>query len=239
MIKKILLGAGGVLLLLGLDILLLHYNRTVALSYFFLGGGLLVLGIFFNKFGKVLRWLAGLIYAVPLLMISFLAIYGNIPTTDFSEDVVFVLGAGLSNDQILPTLEARLDQALVYFEKNPAAIFIVCGGYGENQTISEAQAMAGYLMAGGIPQDQILLEDKSTNTYENFAFALEILEREFPEGFTSVIITSNFHIYRSGYLASHFGIQPQRFGAPTPFQMWHSNYMREFLAVFNTWLVQT
>ena len=237
--KKIILAIGIFLILLGLDIAIFHHAGLVTIVYLLAGSLLTAYSRFFDKVTKLVHLAVGVLYAIPITMIAFLAIYGSIHTTDFTEDVVFVLGAGLYNDDILPTLEARLDQALLYFENNPDAMFIVCGGYGEGQTVSEARAMANFLIAGGIPDSQLILEDLSTNTYENFVFALELLDGYFPDGFSSVVITNNFHMYRSGYLARHLGVRPARFGARTPIQTLHSNFMREFMAVFNTWLFQT
>lgn len=237
--KQLVLIIGILLILLGLEITISYEFGVVALVYF-LAGALLVVYSFMVD--RVTRWVhvaIGILYAVPIIGMLLLAIYGNHHTTDFTEDVVFVLGAGLIDDEIPPSLEARLDQALLYFDRNPDATFIVCGGYGEGQTISEARAMADFLIVGGIPENQILLEDVSTNTYENFLFALELVNEQFPEGFDSVVITNHFHMYRSGYLAHHLGIEPARFGAPTPIHTWHRNFMREFLAVFNTWWFQT
>ena len=199
----------------------------------------LIYGLLFDKVHMLVHVLMGAGFATFFGMIAFLAIYGSMHTTNFTEDVVFVLGAGLIDDAVPPALEARLNQALLYFEQNPDAMFIVCGGYGEGQTISEARAMADFLIAGGIPEAQILLEDSSTNTYENFTFAIDILAKYFPDGFTSVVITNNFHMYRAGYLARHLGLEPTRFGAPTPLRTWPRNFTREFMAVFNTWLFQT
>ena len=199
----------------------------------------MVYGFLFDRVSKLVHILMGISSAIFLSMTVFLAIYGSVHTVDFTEDVVFVLGAGLVDDEVTPSLEARLNQSLLYFESNPTAMFIVCGGYGEDQTISEARAMADFLVAGGIPFEQVILEDLSTNTYENFAFAIDILDEYFPDGFESVIVTNNFHMYRSGYLARHLGIEPAYFGAPTPFFTWAHNFTREFMAVFNTWLFQT
>ena len=237
--KKIILAIGIILIFFGLDVASFPHFGIVSLVYFLAGMVLIVYSIFFDKVTKIIHLIIGVLYAIPIVMTAFLAIYGSIHTTDFTEDVVFVLGAGLRNNEILPTLEARLDQALIYFDRNPSAVFIVCGGYGENQTISEARAMADFLIAGGIPTEQIILEDLSTNTYENFAFALELLVEYFPDGFSSVVVTNHFHMYRSRYIASYLDLEPARFGARTPILTWHRNYMREFMAVFNTWLFQT
>jgi len=237
--KKLLLILGLILIPLGLDIIIFQQSISVAAAYF-LGALLLIFySRVFEKVTRLVHAVISIIFAIPIVMIAFLIIYGSIHTTDFDEDVVFVLGAGLQNDTILPGLQARLDQALVYFESNPDAMFIVCGGYGEGQTISEARAMADFLIAGGVPFDQIIIEDLSTSTYENFAFAIELLDAYFPDGFSSVVITNNFHMYRAGYLARHFGIYPTRFGARTPILAWNRSFVREFMAVFNTWLFQT
>lgn len=230
---------GIILILLGLHIAIFHHIGLVMMIYLLAGIILVTYSCIWFTVTKLVHIAVGVLYTIPITMIAFLSIYGSIHTTDFTEDVVFVLGAGLDNDEILPSLKARLDQALLYFENNPDAIFIMCGGYGEGQTISEARAMANYLIIAGIPDSQIILEELSTNTYENFVFALELLTESFPDGFSSVVITNRFHMYRSGYLARHLEICPSRLGARTPIQTWHSNYMREFMAVFNTWLFQT
>ena len=237
--KKIIFAIGIILILLGLDIIIFQRLGIVPFAYFAAGIVLIIYSRIFDSATKIIHIAIAVIYAIPVMMIAFLAIYGSVNTTDFTEDVVFVLGAGLEDDQILPPLAARLNQALQYFERNPNSTFVVCGGYGEGQTISEASAMAEFLIAGGIPYEQIILEDLSTSTYENFAFALEILDEYFPDGFSSVIITNNFHIYRAGYLARHLGIRPTHFGVRTPVLSWHSSYMRELMAVFNSWVFQT
>jgi len=237
--KRVVLIIGVLLILLGLEIVISNGFGVVALVYLLAGGGLAFYSFMVDRVATWIHVAIGILYAVPVVGMLFLAIYGGHHTTDFTEDVVFVLGAGLVDDEIPPSLEARLDQALLYFDRNPDAMFVVCGGYGEDQTISEARAMADFLTFGGVPEDQIILEDASTNTYENFLFALELVGEYFPDGFNSVVITNDFHMYRSSYLARYFGMTPARFGAPTPMSTWHRNFMREFMAVFNTWWFQT
>lgn len=237
--KKILTVLGLLLMILGSITLIFFIVIPVAALYIFAGLLLVIYAKYFEKVKIWLHCLAIIIFLIPASGLTFLAVYGSIHTTDFSEDVVFVLGAGLRNDEILSSLGSRLNQAVVYFQHNPDAIFIVCGGYGEGQSISEARAMANFLIAHGIPEAQIILEDASTSTYENFRFAIEILEAYFPDGFSSVIITNAFHQYRSGYLARYLGINPTRFGSSTPISMLHTSYVREMLAVINTWLFQT
>ena len=234
--KIIVLLLALILLTFGLEIVIFRDAKLVAALYLIAGGLLILYGLNLEKLTSVVHIAVVTMFAIPIAMMIFLGAYGSNQTADFSEDVVFVLGAGLREDEIQPTLMARLHQALLYFERNPDAMFVVCGGYGAGNTISEASAMAGFLLDNGIPSEQIILENSSTNTYENFVFGVELVSNYFSDGFRATVITNNFHIYRAGYLARDLGIDLTHFGAPTPILTWHVNFPREVLAVFNAWL---
>ena len=91
--------------------------------------------------------------------------------------------------------------------------------------------MEHYLTARGIPKDKILKEEKSTTTLENFLFAKVILNNHFPQGYTSVLITSDFHVFRALRLARLTGINPNHLGAPTDWYLFPANNLREILAI--------
>ena len=78
-----------------------------------------------------------------------------------------------------------------------------------------------------------MLEEKSTSTVENLAFAKEILDEHFPEGFRAVVITSDFHIFRAVRTARFVGMDVGSMGAYTDWYTWPINYMREMLAIMN------
>ncbi len=58
---------------------------------------------------------------------------------------VIVLGAGLDGYNVGKTLKSRLDKAIEYYKLNEDANIIVSGGQGEDELISEAEAMYRYL----------------------------------------------------------------------------------------------
>ena len=153
----------------------------------------------------------------------------------FDEDVVIVLGARVVGERVSNALAKRLDMAVYYFERNPNVYIIVCGGLGDRAIITEAEAMARYLYARGIPRERILLEDTSTSTYENLAFAYGILNEHFPDGFRAVVVSNNFHMYRAVRTARSVGMNVNHLGAPTPTRLLAENYLREMLAVVNFW----
>ena len=45
------------------------------------------------------------------------------------------------------------------------------GGKGPDEVIAEGEAMQNYAVKQGIPADDIIVENKSTTTYENILFS--------------------------------------------------------------------
>ena len=175
---------------------------------------------------------------IPLSMMLFLASFGNRAGVDFQEEVAIVLGAGLNKDQVTPHLAERLNTALLFAKQNPNAYLIVSGGLGERQLITEAEAMKRYLVDRGVPAARIIQEEASASTYENLVFSQQILQEKFPEEVRIALITNDFHIYRALSLAHDLGLNAYPLGAPTPWNAWLLNYLRESVAVFNLFLTR-
>jgi len=201
-----------------------------------LGAGVLLYAILLPRIPKKVHVIAGILCLIPLVFVLFLFVYGNTSNVDYTEDVVIVLGAGVMGETVSRPLAHRLDAAARYWEQNPAAYIIVTGGLGNRATITEAEAMARYLIRIGVPEDRILLEELSTSTYENLIFANAILTEHFPDGFRAVLVTNDFHIYRSVQTARVIGLDVTRIGAYTDWYTWPVNYLREMLAVVNHWI---
>ena len=65
--------------------------------------------------------------------------------------------------------------------------------------------MALYLTQNGVDPEDIYLEDKATNTQENFRFAAEIIEENHLQG-PVVIATDAFHQTRCRLWAARYGL---------------------------------
>ena len=191
---------------------------------------------FFNKLPKKFHIWLGVLCLIPAVFVLFLFAYGNTSDADFTEDVVIVLGAGVNHEMVSRPLAHRLYAAIDYWERNPDAYIIVCGGLGNRAIITEAEAMSRFLVRRGIPQEKILLEELSTSTYENLVFAKEILEEHFQGEFRAVVITNDFHIYRATQMARGVGLDVSRVGAHTDWYSRPVNYLREMLAVLHMWV---
>lgn len=201
---------------------------------------LIAYGVFYDKIKKIKpKFIHGFVAVVTAAIIIYggaLGIYGSVDKVEYDEDVVIVLGSGLRGEKVAPNLAKRLDKAAEYYEKNNDAIFIVTGGQGPFEQITEALAMERYLIDKGIPQAQIIKEDKSTSTYENFEFAFDIMEeRQIPTD-SVIFITNKFHIYRAEGIAKSLGIEVMKLGADTVWYTIPMNYMREMVAVVKYWV---
>lgn len=94
-------------------------------------------------------------------------------------------------------LQDRLDAALGYLEEHPDMTVVVTGGKGDDEHVSEAQAMYDYLTEHGVDGDSILLEDQSRNTWQNINYTLELLDEEGYDTTDDVLLVSNgFHLRR-------------------------------------------
>lgn len=149
---------------------------------------------------------------------------------------VIVLGCGIFPDG-RPTLSLvhRLTAASAYLSAHPKADVVVTGGQGGNEPFSEALAMKRYLVARGIDETRVFMEDKSTSTRENLEYALDIIEQN---GLSTraAVVTSDYHVWRALWIAGELGYDACGIAAPTPWRVWLSCQVREWIAIGNTLL---
>ena len=94
-------------------------------------------------------------------------------------DYIIIHGAGLDGPRPTPLLAGRIDKALELWKKqHQHGKFVVSGGQGADEVVSEAQAMRDYLLEKGVPADAILMEDKSTTTWENLKNSLAVIRAD-------------------------------------------------------------
>jgi len=117
-------------------------------------------------------------------------------------DAGIILGAALWNDQPSPALKERLDYAIKLYEEGYVNYLILSGGKPENRRgLTEAEGMKEYLLNAGIPDDRLLLESHSRDTYENLLYSKRVADKN---GIHSVmIITHHYHTKRAEDIA-HF-----------------------------------
>ena len=105
-----------------------------------------------------------LIGLASFVIIEALIIQAAISKHREKTDYLMILGAGLRGEVPSTALYQRLYASLEYIKLNPTVKVVVSGGRGPGETITEAEAMKRFLVKHGIAGEQVIKEDKSTNT---------------------------------------------------------------------------
>lgn len=149
-------------------------------------------------------------------------------------DYIIILGSGLIGDRVPPLLKSRLDKGIELFKmqvkKGSKPKIIVSGGQGDNELVSEAFAMKKYILSKGILEKDILLEDKSTTTYENLKFSKAIIEA-IDKKYSCVFVTNNYHVFRASIFARKVHLKTQGVGSKTARYFLPSAIIREYIAI--------
>lgn len=182
----------------------------------------------------LLRWgITGLALYFVWQFLRFLIsslIYGQVISAPKQGPLV-VLGGGLADGyKIGNIVNARIRAAVADAKLMTVFPMIVfSGGQGEDQYLSEAQAMRDWAVDKyGIPPAKTMLEEQSHNTLQNLTYSAEILGSQ---PFT--FYTSEYHVFRGVLLAEKLGITVQGRGGYTPKLYRTSAFFREFAGTMN------
>ena len=116
---------------------------------------------------------------------------------DTNELCIVVLGFQLAPDgSMKDELINRLKVVLASAKKYPNA-YIVCTGGGtaaENKSATEAGEMGKWLIANGVDENRVIVENKSITTAQNAMFTYDILTEKYPMVRQIAIVSSDYHI---------------------------------------------
>ncbi|HET8602070.1 MAG TPA: YdcF family protein [Segeticoccus sp.] len=170
-------------------------------------------------------------------------------------EVVVVLGSKLTREgQVPPVLACRLDRAAALWrgacDEGREVTVVVSGSAVAGRPVSEAAAMATYLVAHGLPAGCLLLEGRATTTDENLLLSSRLVvarsggrrasEQRGPDrGGRGVgrrgdgapprlaVVTSTFHTFRTARAAARLHVPARVWAAPTPWSLVPAASLRE------------
>ncbi len=176
--------------------------------------GLLLLALFTKKplrKKRALIWSSVLfLFFTNRLIFNQFAKIWELDTITFDQiqqpyDIGILLG-GYSNSQILPNhdrqnFSSRANRFLNGYElykTGKVKKLLLTGGSGDilQKNPSEAVKMREFLLRIGVPDEDIIVEGKSRNTWENAIFTKTILDEKHPNA-PCLLITSAWHMRRS------------------------------------------
>ncbi len=184
-----------------------------------------------NKLKKFLLILLILAIASFVIVESYIIYTGNTDYIKQDYDYVIILGAKVNGDDVCLALKYRLDKAVEYLNKNQNVKAVVSGGQGEDEEYPESYVMKNYLIKHGINENRIIEENKSTTTYENFYNSFSIIGES-----KILVVTNDFHMFRAILLAEKVGFEAEPLNAKTPDSIKYKMYLREFPAVFLSYI---
>jgi uncharacterized SAM-binding protein YcdF (DUF218 family) len=160
-----------------------------------------------------------------------------------NQHYIIVLGCRLIKNQVSPLLASRLDQAILFYQKQklhaPPPKLILSGGQGKDEGRPEAIAMREYAHQKGIPLKDLIAETQSHSTLENFQFAKKLITKDCHcHSYRCIYVTSNYHVLRSGVIARRLGLKIDGIGSKTPLYYLPNAIIREYLAylsLFKVW----
>lgn len=152
-------------------------------------------------------------------------------------DCIMVLGASVNPDGTpSPMLEDRLDAGLALYFKGVAPKILLTGDNGQVE-YNEVQAMRNYVIAAGVPEDDVFLDHAGFSTYDSVYRASYIFGVE-----SMVVVTQEYHLYRALHGCKKMGIEAVGIGADQEVFSGHEyREVREVLARvkdFVKWLIK-
>jgi uncharacterized SAM-binding protein YcdF (DUF218 family) len=150
------------------------------------------------------------VLAVALIAVAgwFLWVYGQIHFYAMHDeagpaDAIAVFGAAEYDGRPSPVLRARLDHALTLFREHLAPLIVTLGGGGDPRD-SEGGVGHDYLLAHGVPENQIIAETQSTNTEESAARLAAIARENHLNRILAV--SDGTHLFRIRAVLSSMGL---------------------------------
>ncbi len=262
-------GIGAVLCLLYYIVIVVYAGFSVSFSWFWL----LAAGFFFLLFwgGRYCRlhprriplWVSVpavtcLAAAVTVFCVVEVFVFLGATTADEPGlDYVIVLGAKVHEQGISNSLKKRLDKVVEYSKESPGTVFILSGGKGSDEPVSEAEAMYDYLLSHGISQSRMVMEPLSASTVENIAYSRLVIEKleqsrnqsdgagiragdVAPGPYLEVevkpvrigLLTSSYHVFRACMIAKKRGLDDIRgISAPSDLLLFPHLCVRECAAI--------
>lgn len=141
-------------------------------------------------------WKRAVVIALPLfgwgLAAAALDAHGRRAVVEGSWDAIVVAGCRVYPDgEPSPALRRRTERAVRLWREEKAPVIVFTGGVGRNPP-SEAQVAGAVARSMGVPEEAILLEDRSTSTEENARLAATLIDAR-----RVLVVTDSYHVFRT------------------------------------------
>ena len=116
-------------------------------------------------------------------------------------DAVIVLGAAQYDGRPSPQFAARLDHALLLWQRGLVKTVVVTGGKQVGDRFTEAESGREYLAERGMPAAVIQVESRGTSTFSSLETVAQQLANR-----RVVVVSDPYHVLRARLVASELGL---------------------------------
>lgn len=145
---------------------------------------------------------AALLVSIPVGMryVTQKHLYASVQSAPETQ-VAIVLGASVYRGKPSPVLERRAAKAVELYRAGKVSKILVTGDNGA-LSHDEVTPVRKYLLDAGIPAGDIFLDHAGFDTYSSMYRARDVFLAD-----SATIVTQDFHLPRSVYIARHLGME--------------------------------
>lgn len=156
---------------------------------------------------------------ISLLLVLMLTLFNVVDVYHHSReqplhkaDAAIVLGAAAWGKRPSPVFRERINHALDLYHQQQVRKLIFTGGTPKPGFMTEAEVGRRYAMQQGVPEQDILYENRSRDTWQNLLNAKRVmLDNNIEE---VIIVSDPYHLARAHAMAKDLGMAAQT--SPTP-----------------------
>ena len=173
--------------------------------------------IFLQRLRSVLKWLL----VVLVLWCGWVGarIVQSAATDETKKaDAAIIMGAAAYGDKPSPVFEQRIAHGVELYKKGLVRKLILTGGFGDGAQHAESEVARRYAIDQGVPQRDLLMENKSRTTLENLQQARDLMKAN---GLSEALLVSDpMHMERARWMMHDLGVTAWR--SPTPTTLYTS-----------------
>ena len=140
-------------------------------------------------------------------------------------DCILVLGCQVRNNGVPSAmLEDRLRRSVELYDLGAAPKLLMSGDHGRAD-YDEVGAMRRYAMDNGVASEDIFMDHAGFSTYESMYRARDVFQAK-----KIIIVTQQYHLYRSIYAAEALGIEA--YGVACDYRQYSGQLSRDVREVF-------
>lgn len=162
-------------------------------------------------------WIGGLVLSVVCIMAfwfwcAWLVYDASQPNDDAHADVAIVLGAAAWGEKPSPVFRERINHALALYQTHRVEKLMFTGGTPKAGFATEAEVARKFAIKQGIPENDIIFENQSKDTFQNLVNARQLMRRH--RLHTAVLVSDPYHMARAKMMAEDLGMKVTI--SPTP-----------------------